>query len=223
MKHWMALGLATAFLGAGIGSAQGFERHVAVSALVGTTGVGADVSWRFHEHLALSAQYAGGLSWSGDFDTDEANYEGDLDVSAGALKLDYYPFAGRFYLSAGIMLPNMKGDIDGNAKEEQSFEFNDRIYSASEVGVLHGKLTVADGVQPYLGLGWRASHRSGFGFFSELGVMATDAEVSLSASGPAANDPRFQDDLRKEERKLKDDAEKLSVYPVAVLGVSYTF
>ncbi|QEA39712.1 hypothetical protein FGL86_11960 [Pistricoccus aurantiacus] len=86
MKHRMAFGLATALLGAGIGNAQGFEHHVAVSA-------------------------------------------------------------------------------------------------------------VADGVQPYLG--WRASHRSGFGFFSELGVMATDAEVSLRASGPAADNPRFQDDLRK--------------------------
>ncbi|MFD2189686.1 hypothetical protein [Pistricoccus aurantiacus] len=223
MKHWMALGLATALLGAGIGSAQGFERHIAVSALAGTTGVGADVSWRFHEHLALSAQYAGGLSWNGDLDTDEADYEGDLNIAAGALKLDYYPFAGRFYVTAGIMLPDIQADIEGYAKEEQSFEFNDQTYSASEVGVLHGKLTVADGVQPYLGLGWRASHRSGFGFFSELGVMATDAEVSLRASGPAADNPRFQDDLRKEERKLKDDVEEVAIYPVAVLGISYTF
>lgn len=221
MKRWMAAGLATALLGTG--TAQADDPRVTASALAGTTGFGADLSWRLHERLGVTAQYAGGLSWDGDYESDDVNYDGDLDIAAGALKLDYYPFAGRFYLSAGVMLPNMEADIRGHAREGASFELNGQEYSASEIGTLNGKLTIADSVQPYLGLGWRSSHRSGFGFFSELGVMATDVEVSLSASGAAAESDQLQSDLREEERQLQDDAEELSVYPIAVFGVSYTF
>ena len=35
--------------------------------------------------------------------------------------------------------------------------------------------------------------------------------------------PELRDDLRGEEASLQDDIEKLPVFPVAVIGVSYTF
>lgn len=35
--------------------------------------------------------------------------------------------------------------------------------------------------------------------------------------------PGLRDDLRGEEASLKDDIEKLPVFPVAVIGISYTF
>ncbi|BBI60632.1 hypothetical protein HSBAA_19380 [Vreelandella sulfidaeris] len=36
-------------------------------------------------------------------------------------------------------------------------------------------------------------------------------------------DPRLERDIRAEEQSLKDDIDKLPVFPVAVLGISYTF
>ena len=38
-----------------------------------------------------------------------------------------------------------------------------------------------------------------------------------------ATDPTLRNDLNVEERSLKDDIEKLPVFPVAVMGLSYTF
>ncbi|MBD3896146.1 hypothetical protein IEI94_09815 [Halomonas sp. ML-15] len=220
----MTAGVTALLLAAGTSGAQAFEDRVSVGVLAGTTGVGAEVSWRFHERMGVTAQYAGGLSWSGDFDTDDVDYDGDLDISAGAIKFDYYPFAGRFYLTAGAMLPDMEANVRGRSKHNDSFEFDGVTYAASDIGSVHGTLTIADGVQPYAGLGWRSSHRQGFGIFSELGVMATSIDVSLSTSENfEAEDGDFRRDLRREEQRLKDEADKLPFYPVAVVGVSYTF
>jgi hypothetical protein len=206
------------------GQAHALDNHVTLGALGGTTGVGAELSWRFHKRLGVTAQYASGLDWDGEFDTDEVNYEGDIGISAGALKVDYYPFAGGFYLTAGAMLPDMEANVQGTAKERQDVELNGNPYTTDEIGSLEGKLTIADGVRPYAGIGWRSSHRSGFGVFSEIGVMATNVDVSLSSSNNLeAEFDQLRADLRQEEQELKDEAEKLPFYPVAVLGISYTF
>lgn len=223
MKQWMATGLCAMALGAGIGQAQAYDSKLTVGALAGTTGYGGEVSWRFHERLGVTAQYAGGLDWDGDYDTDKANYEGTLDVSAGALKVDYYPFGGSFYLTAGAMLPDMKADFTGRAKEAQTVEINGVTYTLDDVGTQEGTLTVADSVQPYAGLGWRSSHERGLGFFTELGIMTTDTEISLNAEGAASNNPQAQREIEAEERRLQEEADQYEVYPVAVLGVSYTF
>ncbi|WP_240454254.1 hypothetical protein [Halomonas sp. NO4] len=220
----LAASLTGALLTLGAAQTQAFDNRVTVGAIGGTTGVGADVSWRFHERLGVSTRYTGGLDWDGDYDTEEANYSGDVSLAAGALKLDYYPFAGRFFLTVGAMLPDMEANVTGRAKENGDFEFDGTTYTASDVGTLNGQLTIADGVQPYAGLGWRSSHESGFGFFSEVGVMATNVDVSLSSSeNYEANNATFRDSLRREEQRLEDEADELSVYPVAVIGISYTF
>lgn len=234
MKHTYRLGLATALITAAMATstaAQAFELDdstVSVGVGAGTTGLGLDAAWRLHENFSVIAGYHGGLEWDGDHDTDEATYTGDIDLQAGSLKLAYHPFGGRFYLTAGAMLPDMEANVVGRAKDGQEYEYNGNTYSASDVGTLNGTLTIADGVQPYVGLGWRSSHERGLGFFSEVGVMSTDVEVSLSSSenfegnGTPEGD-QFRDDLRKEEQRLEDEADELSVYPVAMIGISYTF
>ncbi|WP_444678148.1 hypothetical protein [Halomonas sp. E19] len=224
MKKLLATGIAAALVTLGTAQAQAFENRVTLGAVAGTTGVGADVAWRFHERLGVSARYTGGLDWDGDFDSDDINYTGDVSLSAGKLALDYYPFGGRFFLTAGVMLPDMEANVVGRAKDNQTIKIGETDYQTSEIGTLNGTLTIADGVQPYAGLGWRSSHRSGFGFFSEVGVMTTNIDVSLStSSGREQRDTDLRQNIRSEEQRLKDEADKLPFYPVAVIGISYTF
>ncbi|MDW7748282.1 hypothetical protein [Halomonas sp.] len=204
------------------------DSRVSIGAGAGTTGLGLDAAWRLHDNFSVIAGYHGGLEWDGDHDTDEATYTGDIDLQAGSLKVAYHPFGGRFYLTAGAMLPDMEANVVGTAKDGQEYEYNGNTYDASDVGSLNGTLTIADGVQPYVGLGWRSSHERGLGFFSEVGVMSTDVEVSLSSSENFENNgttegDKFNADLRKEEQRLEDEADELSVYPVAMFGISYTF
>ncbi|WP_254795337.1 hypothetical protein [Halomonas sp. QHL1] len=201
-----------------------FDKKVTVSAIAGTTGFGADASWRFHENLAVTARYTDGLDLDTDFDEDGVNYNADFGMKASSVKMDYFPFGGRFFLSAGIMMPDIEANVVGTPDDGSTYEINDNTYTATEIGSVVGSATVSDGTQPYVGLGWRSSHQSGLSFFSEFGVVATNVDVSLSTTrNLEALNPQLQEDIRAEEQSLKDDIDKLPVFPVAVLGVSYTF
>ncbi|WP_185827518.1 hypothetical protein [Halomonas nitroreducens] len=54
--------------------------------------------------------------------------------------------------------------------------------------------------------------------------MAVDVNVDLNSSESFedSNDD-FRQALRDEEARLEDEADELPLYPVAVIGVSYTF
>ncbi|GEN29700.1 hypothetical protein HVA01_33460 [Halovibrio variabilis] len=224
MKKTVGLAIGAVVLTTLSGTAQAFDKKVSVSAIAGTTGFGADASWRFHENLAVTARYTGGLDFDTDFDEDGVNYDADFEMKASSVKMDYFPFGGRFFLSAGIMMPDIEANVVGTPDDDSTYEFNNRTYTAAEIGSVVGTATVSDGTQPYVGLGWRSSHQSGLSFFSEFGVVATNVDVSLSTTnGFENNDPRLQQDIRAEEQSLKDDIDKLPVFPVAVLGVTYTF
>lgn len=202
------------------------DSNFSIGAGVGTTGMGLDAEWRPHGNFGVIASYYGGISYNDDdsYSSDGISYRGDLDISAGALKLAYHPFGGSFFLAAGAMLPDMTADVTGIAENGRSYEFNGSEYSADAIGTMHGTLTIADSVQPYFGLGWRSSNETGFGMYSELGVMTTDINVSLHSSNGHENQSQvLRDELRAEEKRLEDEADKLELYPVAQLGISYTF
>jgi hypothetical protein len=205
-------------------NADAFEKRVSIGAVAGTTGVGGDVSWRFHQNLALTGRYTDGLDFDTDFDDDGVDYDAEFGMKASSLKVDYFPFGGRFFLSAGAMMPDIEANVTGTPEDGMTFDLNGVDYSAAQIGSVVGTASVADSVQPYVGVGWRSSHEPGFGFFSEFGVVATNVDVSLSTTNGFENiDPSLQNDIRAEEASLKDDIDKLPVFPVAVIGISYTF
>ncbi|WP_136066274.1 hypothetical protein [Modicisalibacter radicis] len=189
---------------------------------VGTTGYEGSVSYRFHDNVALTGSYSGFAYDDIDYDSDDVDYRGDFDLDVYGLSVDYFPFAGRFYLSAGVVRPDIAMQVVGRPKAGGSYEFNGQTYTAAEVGTLQGNVSLGDSVQPYLGLGWRGSHQPGLGVFGRLGVFLTDAEVDLRATG-AASDPRLASDVQQEEDDLQDDVDEFGVYPVAMVGLEYTF
>tara|TARA_Y100000780_G_C13670265_1_gene412105 strand:+ start:590 stop:1273 length:684 start_codon:yes stop_codon:yes gene_type:complete len=220
---FVGVALAAAASTSSANTLAGFEPKVSVGALAGLTGFGADVSWRFHENMAVTGRYTDGLSIGTDYDEDGVTYDADFDLKASSLKLDYFPFGGRFYLSAGVMMPNIEANVVGTPQAGGVYEFNNQSYSAAEIGSVVGNATLTDGTQPYVGIGWRSSHEAGFATFSELGVVATDASVSLSTTrNLEALDPALRADLQAEEESLRDDID-IPVFPVAVFGITYTF
>ncbi len=220
-------GLAVALCLSATSLAQAYDGRMTLGAVAGTTGLGADLAWRFNERFGISARYTGGIKREIDYSTNDVNYDGDVSLAGGKLTLDYYPFASGFFLSAGLMLPDIDADIVGRPRKA-AYEFNSQEYPTDALGTLHGKATLVDGVRPYAGLGWRQAHRSGFGVFAEIGVIPTDPDVSLRTSigyedTNLPGSAQLREEIRQEEERLKDEAEKWPVYPVAVLGVSYTF
>jgi|TARA_A100001518_G_C1210950_1_gene53509 hypothetical protein len=54
--------------------AETFEPRLSVGAIAGTTGFGGDLSWRFHENLAITGRYTDGLDLDTDLDEDGVDY-----------------------------------------------------------------------------------------------------------------------------------------------------
>lgn len=47
--------------------------------------------------------------------------------------------------------------------------------------------------------------------------------VELTASGPIASIPTFQDDLNQEKQNIEDDVDSFTVYPMIAIGFCYRF
>ncbi|MCM2129364.1 hypothetical protein [Larsenimonas rhizosphaerae] len=208
-------------LAASSSAALAADDHWSVGAQAGTTGLGANVSWRFSDYFALTAGYSGYTYDDLDRTVDDVDYKGDIDSDIYSIKLDYFPWAGGFFVSGGLVRPDIQLNVTGTPNQ------------LSDLGItgdqarLEGDAEMADGVKPYLGLGWRTSNRAGLGFYAEAGAFLIDPSVNLHARGSAVNNPAAQAALSsyvdEQEDEAKDELDKYHVYPVAVLGVEYTF
>ncbi|MCM5704611.1 hypothetical protein [Larsenimonas salina] len=204
-------------------SAMAAQDHWSLGAQAGTTGLGGSVSWRFSDYFALTAGYSGYTYDDLDRTVDDVDYKGDIDSDIYSLKLDYFPWAGGFFLSGGLVRPDVKLNATGTPSNVDLSNYG----LPDDAAYLDGKAELSDGVQPYLGLGWRTSNREGLGFYAEAGAFWIDPTVDLEAKGSAVNNQAAQTALQpyvdQEEEEVKDELNKYNVYPVAVIGIEYTF
>jgi len=154
---------------------------------------------------------------------DDIDYDFDLGLMSVTALLDWHPFKGSFRISGGVIYNG--NNLDAKAKTSATYDIGDTTYTGAELGTLKGKIDF-NTIAPYLGIGWDTSFgkKNAFGFIFEAGAIYQGSpQVDLSADGPIASDPTFQEDLSKEEDNLQDDLEKFTVYPVVAIGVSYRF
>lgn len=154
-------------------------------------------------------------------DYDGIDYDITLDLESFGVLVDYAPFDGAFYLTAGLY--DNGTEISGDAD-----------VTNAEIGdvVLPGDNTVYtdvgfDGTAPYLGLGWRfmnnGKDKSGLGVSVDLGVyMNGDPDVEVTTSDETFN-ATFEDDIAKEEQAIEDDLDDVEMLPVAKIGLSWYF
>lgn len=202
------------------------DSNWSVAASAGTIGLGGNVSWRFHDHFALTGGYSGFSYDDLDQTVNDVNYEGDIDANVYSLKLDVYPWASSgFFVSAGAVRPDVQLDATGRAAGD-FYEYQG-VQVPADVGYLEGEAELSDGLEPYLGLGWRNSARAGLGFYAELGAFLIDPQASLAARGGFTSIPGAREAVsgyvEEQEREVQDELDKYGVYPVAVLGIEYTF
>ncbi|MCG8670364.1 MAG: hypothetical protein MI867_13180, partial [Pseudomonadales bacterium] len=153
------------------------------------------------------------------------------------LLADYHPFQGGFRITAGIFSTDL--GIELEAKPSQSeFEIGDETYIVSDGNnnplQLSAEIEFAP-VSPYIGFGWGNSPGEGLGFTIDVGLLVVgEADLKFDASGTVTEESsgltidvernaEFQENLQKEQAELEDEFEDFSVYPVVMLGVSYTF
>ena len=201
-----------------VATAQG---PIALTGRISTLGPGGDIAYSLTDQVTirLAGHY---FKYSYDDNVDDIDYDLDLRLASGGLLVDWHPFNGSFRVTGGGLFYGNR--VTGDARPNQPTEIGDNTYTPEQIGRLDAKLDF-DSVVPYLGIGWGnpfAGKRWTFTF--DLGVVYHGSpDVRLTSDGAGSNNPQFQEDLRREEQKFKDEIADFRFWPVVAIGLSYRF
>jgi hypothetical protein len=223
MKSRITILLACAALPftASAASAQDSSGNASVGVTAGTLGIGPEAGYRFNERFGVRAN-ATFLSVSHDFDSDDVNYEGKINLKSFGAVLDFYPFGGGFRVSAGARINGNKARL--TATPTGDTEVGDEVYTAAQIGTITGRADVKD-FAPQLTIGYGGGLSSGLSFGIEAGALFQGGIRirEFTSNGTLANDADFRAELENERRELQDDVNGYKVYPIVQLGAKYRF
>jgi hypothetical protein len=198
---------------------------LALGPKIGTTGIGADVTFGINRFLNLRGGYNyAAFTWSQELDS--VDYDMDVDISSLPLLVDIHPFGNHFRITGGFYaMPGASADI--NATPDSAVQIGEHSYTPDVIGTLSGEIEVAKTFAPYLGLGFGNSvgEEQLLTFMFDLGVIFQSYDVSLTSNGAGmtALHDTFREDLKKEEANMQDDLDSIKIYPVLTFGIAYHF
>ena len=204
------------------------QAQTGVSADLGTTGIGAHLSFGFTPSLngRIGVNY-----FQHDFTKRSGQVKYDLDGKLQTVDalLDWYPSAGSsFRLTGGVFYNDTHFDAVAAPDQLGTFRLNGRPYNAADVGLLVGKVDFRKAA-PYIGIGWgnALSTERGLSFGGDLGAFYQGkARVSLrsvNCTVQSALCNQLASDVAVEEARLADEASDYKVYPVLRASLSYRF
>jgi hypothetical protein len=194
----------------------------AIGVKSGTLGIGGDLTTNLVPDVHLRA----GVQWfelDVDMEIDDIDYDVDLTLLNPLLLLDWYPFAGDFRISAGVLLN--ASDIDLEATSADAIEIGGSFYEPEEFGSIRGGSDFEE-IAPYIGIGFgnHLSQDRRWGLSADIGVAFVGSpNVDLRVTGPLADFPPLLADLAEEEREIEDKLDKYKFYPVLALTLYYRF
>ncbi len=183
-----------------------------------------ELTYPINDLLQVRGALSGGMGLSESTSDTNIDYDVEADGGIHRLSMDYHPFAGTFFMSAGYAFNDFKLKADGAGTG--SVEIGNKTYDGANV-TLNGQLDWDSA--PMLSLGWGHSPAKGWGAMFEVGAIFTGApDVSLDGSGTydggnITDDPDFQQALRDEEAKLQNDVGDYDFLPILQAGVTYRF
>jgi hypothetical protein len=208
-----------------VGSANA---QVGVTADIGTTGVGAHVVVPMTPQLnaRFGANYI-----KHDFDktSDGVDYNLKGKLQTFDVLVDWYlSEGGSFHLTGGAVYNGNKFDVRGKPNGAGTFNINGNLYTASDVGLLTGRIDFRKAA-PYLGIGWgnAVAQAGGWNVTTDLGVFYQGSpNVQLAVTGCTVSSTvcnRLAQDVEAARQTLGDDTSSFKIYPVARVGIGYRF
>ena len=173
-----------------------------------------------HAHLDLRA---GANAYSLDRDDTEAGiaYNGKADLQTVYATANLRVPLSPFRVTAGIF--NNGNELKLTSRETSTFEIGSQTYTSDQVGVLRAAATFDDWA-PYVGIGFDFRIFDTLGLHIDGGVLRQGTPmVALSADGPIASDPLFQQELAAEREELQNSVDDYDLYPVVSIGLSFNF
>lgn len=192
------------------------------AAKVSTLGLGLDVAFPVTE--AVDAR-VGFNTFSYSFNTTSANaggsttYSGKLDLGSFEALADWHPWATNFRLSGGLVYNNNKFNMTAQPTGG-NVVVGGVTYTAAQAGTVNASVDFQK-IAPYLGIGWgSAAKDTGVSFAADLGVMFQGSpRAHVTATGAAVNAAA----LAQANADLNSKLNNFNIYPVASIGIGYTF
>lgn len=186
----------------------------------GTLGFGAEATWRPVPYLDLRA---GANAYSLDRDGTEAgiDYDGNADLQTAYATLNLRVPLSPFRVTAGVF--SNSNELSLTSRDTSTFQIGSQTYTSSEVGTLRANAGFEDWA-PYVGVGFDFRLLDTLGLHLDGGVLRQGSPVvTLSADGPIASNPQFQQQLAAERTELQNSVDDYELYPVVSVGLSFNF
>ncbi len=190
-------------------------KDIGATAVIGPTGVGVHIVVPVKDQLNARFGF-NALNHNYSTDTKSAHYDVSLRPRAFDALLDYYPSAGSFRVTGGLVYnKNNKYDVIGKPVVATKYTF---------VGTLD-----FNKVAPYVGIGWgnAVAKDKGWGFTADAGVLFQGSpDTSLTNPGCTASASactRLANGVAAENAALQDKVNHFKYFPVLRVGVSYRF
>jgi hypothetical protein len=199
----------------------------AITPEISTLGVGATVTKSITPNINAKVGI-NGLGVSGDFDESGVKYNANLNLFNVSTLVDYHPWKNSgFRLTGGLVFQDNNAEGTGKASGNGTIKIGDTEYTKEQLTSVKAKVSLANSVAPYLGIGWGNAVKPGkhWGFSLNLGVMfAGSPKVDITPVGanPALL-TQIQADIERERKQLENDLNGLNIYPVLSTGISYQF
>ena len=179
---------------------------------ISTLGPTISAGYKVSEKMVVRGLYSTGLSRSATTEVNGIKYDVKGAVGGFGILADYYPFAGNFFISGGIISSNSGIDLTASIANKTVGE------ALNQTGELKGRSEFKNQTAPTFALGYRLDLSDSFSLRSELGAMATGG-ASLTASSATIS----QEAIDRELRDVEDAMTQVSMFPYISLTASYRF
>lgn len=214
--------------------------HLGTGVTVGTTGVGVEAAVPYGAYWNIRA----GLSYLGygrTFQSSASPIDGHLRLGAARLGVDWFPLAGGFHVSLGVLVPDFtQVTASMHLQPGKTLKIEGTGYTTIPTdpfeGTAHSEIYP---VAPVLTVGWgnlipRNYHKR-FSFPVEIGAayegpptvhVTTAGTVCTTDQGcrPAGTDPGFNQNLNEAVRDANSNLDRYArFFPIISAGIGYRF
>jgi hypothetical protein len=214
-------------------------RRIGVGAKISLLGIGGEAAVSLTKRINVRGGF-NFFNYSDTFNKDGVSYAAQLAFRSAEAHLDFFPFAGAFHVSPGLLLYN-DNHISATASVPagQAFTLGGVGYTSSAANPVTGtgKLSF-NKVAPSILVGFGnllPRNRRRFSLSTEIGVAYTGApKAALALTGTACSnpvaicvnagtDPTVQANVQSEVAKVNHDVAAIKIYPLASVGFAVNF
>ena len=193
-----------------------------VSGKIGTLGYGGELYARISDSIVARAGL-NAYSYKYNANSSQLNYDFSVKLQTISAVADWYPFAGDFRTSAGLLYNNNKYSLAANPTGGNFIIGAGTYSSTTQVASLNATMAF-NKIAPYFGLGWGnpVAKDKGWGLVTDIGLLFQgNPIIDLTVTCVSICAGTLQADAAAENAKLQNDFSGLKWWPVASIGISY--